>query len=90
MRFEGDSFKDKKIDMDFNEFVDCNFENCELVYHGAGTIGMEGCSFSSVRWTFTDSAATTVKFMTALYHGAGTGGQRLIESTFENIRAGID
>ena len=90
MRFVGESYKDKKIDMDFNEFVDCEFTKCELVFHGVGKIGMEGCSFSSVRWTFADAAANTVQFMTALYHGAGPGGKQLIESTFENIRAGSD
>ena len=28
-------------------------------------------------------------FMTALYHGAGEGGRKLIEDTFNNIRKGL-
>lgn len=86
MNFEGKSFKNETVDIDFNHFSNCQFEKCTLVYHGYGVIGMEGCSFNEVNWTFSGAAANTLKFMSGLYHGAGEGGKNLIESTFENLK----
>ena len=88
MRFEGRKFENEPVDMDFNQFINCQFENCKLIYHGFGLIEMDGCNFVNVNWTFTDAAANTLKFMTELYHGAGEGGQQIINSTLENIRKG--
>lgn len=88
MKFENQSFSKLDIHMDFNEFVNCRFNDCTLVYHGYGLIGMSGCSFSNVHWSFADAAANTISFMTGLYSGAGEGGRNLIEQTFENIRKG--
>jgi len=86
MKFEGKTFKNETIDIDFNQFSKCQFENCTLVYHGYGVIGMDGCSFNNVNWSFADAAASTLQFMHGLYHGAGEGGKNLIELTFNNIR----
>jgi len=88
MKFKGKKFSKEGIHMDFNQFVDCGFEDCNLVYHGYGNIGMESCSFKNVRWSFSDAAAKTLSFMGALYSGAGEGGKQLIDLTFANIRAG--
>lgn len=86
MRFEGKSFSKETIDIDFNQFSKCHFDECTLVYHGYGVIGMEGCSFNNVSWTFSGAAANTLQFMRGLYHGAGEGGKNLIETTFSSIR----
>ena len=86
MQFEGKTFTQETVDLDFNRFVNCRFERCVLVFHGFGAISMDGCSFSFVDWRFVDAAATTLQFMTGLYHGAGPGGRELIEKTFEGIR----
>ena len=82
------TFLDQTIDLDFQKFEDCQFENCKLVYRGFGPVGMGGCSFKNVEWVFADAARNTVSFMTGLYSGAGEGGRELIEGTFENIRRG--
>lgn len=88
MKFKDQEFSNQDVHMDFNQFINCKFIDCELIYHGFGPIGMEGCSFTKVRWTFSDAAANTVNFMESLYAGAGEGGRKLIEQTFEKIKAG--
>lgn len=88
MKFKNQEFLNEDINMDFNNFVDCNFNRCNMIYRGYGPIGMQGCSFVDVKWTFSDAAANTVNFMTSLYSGAGEGGRKLIEQTFENIKRG--
>ncbi len=88
MKFEDQEFSNQDMHMDFNQFIKCKFIDCNLIYHGFGPIGMDGCSFTKIRWTFADAASNTVNFMASLYHGAGEGGRNLIEKTFENIKAG--
>lgn len=90
MIFEGKELADQEISLDFNEFVNCRFVRCSLVFRGFGPARLRGCIFDDVTWSFDGPAANTVKFMTGLYHGAGQGGRQLIESTFENIRKGVD
>jgi hypothetical protein len=89
MKFNGKTFENENIHMDFNDFVDCKFIDCSLVYHGCGPISLQGCTFTKVRWTFSGAAANTINFMAGLYTGAGEGGRALVEGTFDNIRKGI-
>jgi hypothetical protein len=88
MRFEGRTFTNETVDIDFNLFVKCRFEKCTLVYHGYGVIGLDGCAFDQVTWSFAGAAANTLTFLRGLYHGAGEGGKALVERTFENLRKG--
>lgn len=70
MEFRGKSLKGKTLDLDFNQFIDCRFDNCTLIYHGYGDVGLDGCVFGeNVRWEFADAAAATVTFMRGIYHG---------------------
>jgi hypothetical protein len=86
MDFKNKQFNNDKIRMDGNTFVDCEFENCVMEYGGGPLPNMIGCGFNGVQWAFTESAASTISFMQAIYHGMGAGGKQLIEQTFENIR----
>ncbi|WP_025041160.1 hypothetical protein [Nitrosospira briensis] len=88
MKFENKSFKNETIDIDFNSFINCQFEDCMLVFRGYGLIGMEGCTFTNVSWSMAGAAANTLKFMAGIYHGAGEGGKNIIEATFMSIRKG--
>lgn len=87
MKFKEKTFKNETIDIDFNKFLNCQFDSCTLVFHGYGVIEMDGCSFKEVNWTFDGAAAKTLQFLKGLYHGAGKGGKDLIELTFNDIRS---
>ncbi len=86
MDFKDKQFKNEKMRLDGNTFINCQFENCVIEYGGGPPPDMSGCRFTGVQWSFTEAALNTVQFMQALYHGMGEGGQQLIEQTFENIR----
>jgi hypothetical protein len=88
MKIVEKEFTGEPIHMDFNEFIRCKFKGCTMIYHGFGPVGMVGCSFGEVKWTFVDAASNTIKFMAGIYAGAGEGGKKLIESAFEEIRSG--
>lgn len=78
------------VHLDGKHFKKCSFEDVDLVFSGNGAVGLTGCSFTDVRWRFEGAAADTVKFLGGLYSGAGDGGQQLVESVFQQIRAGAN
>lgn len=80
------TFNREKIDIDFNEFENCTFNLCTMIYHGQGPVGLSNCTFNDVEWNFSGAASRTLNFLNALYHGAGSGGKQLIQKTFENIK----
>ncbi len=85
---KGKTFSKEDVHLDFNGFIDCKFVECNIIYHGFGPSGLEGCSFEKVRWNFSDAAAKTLNFMSGLYAGGGEGGKKLIEDTIKNIITG--
>lgn len=87
MKVEGKTYLNETIHVDFNEFVNCKFLKCSLIYHGFGPVGMVGCAFTDVKWIFADAASNTLNFLRSLYFGGGEGGKALIESTFASIKS---
>lgn len=84
-RFEGESFEDRQVRLDGNEYRRCVFRRCKLQFGAMEPVTAVDCSFEECDWMFTGAAALTVGFMTALYQA---GAKQLIERTFENIRHG--
>jgi hypothetical protein len=89
MKSQGVTFRKERVRLDFNEFKNCAFHDCEMVYGGYGPVSMSDCEFGNVKWVFVDAAANTVQFMAGMYRGAGEGGRRLIEQTIEDIKRGL-
>jgi hypothetical protein len=87
MRFEGKAFNDATIKLDGNEYSNCNFTRCVLVYGGGELPTLNANTFTGSTWQFDDAAARTVSFLRGLYSG---GGKELVERTLENIKAGAD
>ena len=82
-------FTGQTVQLDGNTFTGCTFRDCTLEFGGSGPLTLGANHFKEhVKWVFTGCAATTIAFMTGIYHGAGEGGRKLIEQTFENIRRG--
>ncbi len=88
MRFENQKFSKQRVILDFNEFHQCEFEGCTMLFHGFGPVAMDRCRFVDVQWTFSGAAATTLTFLTALYKGAGNSGKAVVEEAFKDIRGG--
>ena len=88
MKFEATTFLEQAVPLDGNEFIECHFENCSLVYSGGLLPDLLRCSFINVTWSFSDGAARMVEFMACLYHSPSEGATLLVEQTFEQIRAG--
>lgn len=83
--FKNSTFTNSAIKLDGNEYINCTFKKCEVIYAASGDVSLKGCKFFDTKFTFANSAQRTIQFMTALYHG---GFKKIIEDTFENIRKG--
>jgi hypothetical protein len=60
MRYEKRSFKDETLALDGNEYIDCTFENCTMVYSG-GSFTLEPFAFDGVHWRFAGPAGRGVE-----------------------------
>lgn len=83
MQFQDKIFSNETIELDGNEYDDCRFENCHLIYRATAPMTLANCSFFGFTFALEDAAANTLNFLTALYHG---GFQSTIEQTFNNVR----
>ncbi len=86
MEFNGKTITKKKIILDGNVFIDCDISECVLVYRGGRLPALRDCRINDCQWSFTNSAANTLQFMSAMYNGMGAGGMDLIDKTIANIR----
>ena len=60
MRFEKQVFRNQQIELDFNEFVDCRFENCNVVVRGLAMPAYRNCHFEACNFHFDGPAALTL------------------------------
>jgi hypothetical protein len=84
-RHDGAAFANETVVLDGNEYFNCTFTNCELIFQGTDGVSLQGIAFNSCRWTFDGPAGLTINFMTALYQAGVTD---MLDQTFENIRRG--
>jgi hypothetical protein len=87
MKYVDSKFTQTRIELDGNEFIRCRFEDVILVFSARAPVSMVNCTYgNNVAWAFEGPAALTLGFLSGLYHGAGEGGKKLVESTFDKIR----
>lgn len=83
--YEGQTFTNEQVHLDGNNFTNCYFENCNLVYSGDELPNLVRNELVQTTMSFGGSASRTIQFMRAIYHGFGETGRELIDNTFEQI-----
>ncbi len=86
MTFEGKEFFKASIDLDDNQFYDCIFDSCVLVYHGGVPPNIAKCSFKNSSFGFAGAAANTLSLIITMYHGGFKGE---IEMAFKDMAADV-
>lgn len=86
MESKGQTYTNATEIIDGNDYQDCRFENCKMVFRGGEIPRISGCHFENCQWQFEDAAERTLIFMRQLYHGMGAGGAQLIEATLAQLR----
>ncbi|MEQ8305227.1 MAG: hypothetical protein RIA09_01590 [Hoeflea sp.] len=84
-RYKDRNFFEKTVMLDGSGFTSCAFARCTMIYSGGEIPSLSGCRFDDCAWQFGGEAANTIAFLSGMYRG---GFDRLIESTFHEIRRG--
>ena len=82
---EGAAFTNDTVVLDGNEYRNCTFTNCHIVFNANAPVSLHGINFNDCRWTFDGPAGLTVNFLTSLYQAGLTD---MVDQTLENIRRG--
>ena len=56
-------FENEDIETDGNEYLDCVFNHCRLVFRGGPIPVINGCEFIETGWFFDDAAGRTVSLI---------------------------
>ena len=73
---ENQRFVGERVDLDGNDYLRCTFKECELVYSGVGSVGLDDCVFASCEWSLDGAASATMRFLRGVYHGVATTANR--------------
>ena len=84
-QYQGATFTNETVVLDGNDYRNCTFTDCVIVFRGTAAVSMNGVTTNNCRWTFEGPASLTIEFMTALYQAGVTD---MLDQTFENIRRG--
>ncbi len=80
-------FVDQRVVLDEDEFFECTFARCRIVYQGGPQAYLVGCRFEDgCSFHFEEAALQTLAFLRGMYHHLGPAGMRLVENTFNEIR----
>ncbi len=86
--YKDELFIKQRVSLDADQFFNCRFVRCTMIYSGSSGVVMEGCELDSCDWVFDGAADNTLIFLSQLYRGLGSGGQQLVDAIFERIRLG--
>jgi len=84
----GSHFQGQTVVLDGNNYIDCRFEQCTIVYRAETLPELKNCNFHDCSFRFEGAADRTITFMKGIYHGLGQGGRDLITATFEGMKKG--
>lgn len=78
MRFENQKFLARRVLLDGNQFIECQFERCLIVYAASAATDLKNNNFTNCEWSFEGAAARTMDFLKGLYFN---GGKDLVQET---------
>jgi hypothetical protein len=82
----GEKFLNERIAVDGNEYRECTFSHCTLLFEGRQIPTMANINMNHCVWEFVGAAKTTMNFLILMYHRYGDGGRDIVESMFKSVR----
>jgi hypothetical protein len=75
------SFNHETVTLDAEQFSDCEFRDCRMIYRGGEPPGFDNCRFVGCDWLFDDAAANTLAHLKTVWTvGAKAPVQALIKT----------
>ena len=78
-------FNHETVILDGEEFSDCEFRSCRMVYSGGETPVFARCRFDDCDWRFEDAAARTLAQLKLLW---SVGGKAPVQAFIKEITGG--
>ncbi len=79
----------KKVTVDFNEYIECEFNDCEIIYKGGNLPVFEKCNFNNCQFSLVEKADNTIGYLSFLYQNISEGGAKeFVEKQIAKIKAG--
>jgi hypothetical protein len=87
MKYTANKFKDNNVTVDFNEYVDCEFDGCQIIFKGGNLPIFERCQFNNCQFSLLERADNTLGYLAFLYQNLGSsGGQAFVEEQIAKIK----
>ena len=87
MKFEDQTFDSQDVLLDGNEYINCTFNGCKIIFKGGQGTGLVSPTFNACDWNFSGPAGNTLAFLAMIY-SRGSDGPKLVEAIFAGIRKG--
>lgn len=63
MKHTGNHINGQRVDADGNEYEQCTFTDCQIIYSGGEIAKFTGCSFDGCRFALDGAAARTIAYV---------------------------
>jgi len=89
MKYTAKKHEGDKVTVDFNEYIDCEFINCEIIYKGGNLPVFENCSFVNCQFSLIEKADNTIGYLSFLYQNlAESDAKSFVEGQITKIKGG--
>ena len=85
-KIEDAKFNGGVVDVDGNQFLNCELTDCEVRYSGGPPPSFIGCTFRNCRLGLGGASSNTIQYLRAIYRGFDEWGKGSVEQLFEDIR----
>ena len=78
-------FNHETVVLDGQDFSDCEFRECRMVYNGGPPPDFRDCRFEKCDWKFEDAAANTLAYLKLVW---SVGGKAPVQAVIKEITGG--
>lgn len=84
----GQAYSGDTITLDGMHFDNCDFDDCNITFHGWSLFEITNCRFLGCRWTLAENATITAQGLSKIYRTVLPSGPKTVENVFSAIRDG--
>jgi hypothetical protein len=84
VKFAARIFESERVHVDGQQFIDCEFKNCSMVFSGGALPGFLECHFEGCQWQLEAAASRTVQYLQILNR---SGSKNLVDGIIRTIQS---
>lgn len=79
-------FRRETVTLDFHEYHDCTFVECEMVYYGHTLPELHNCNWQDCKWSINPPAANGIHLLSLLKNSGNAGMAAIATEMLRNAR----